>query len=1105
MRTRPDWLIRSCTIASIAIWDQYTTELLRKGYGQVNFPEKKHLSPIRENVHKVDDCLSWYGILCWCLRAISIQKNRSNTEPKVTIERSFVLQVYVHIDSRSCEQAACHLSSVYQRLSRGEPLDSQNGKAQISVGDESNILERVARLISSVRGAKPDYAHLAAELEPALPFDLLGIVLLRHDREAVRVTACQKAGANWIAHYHQLPLADSMVERMFHTLLLSDQLPSYAEGRSGKEARASVMVGGNPRLAEALLVENFPEGALGLPAQCGDALCGHPELRAVLIAPLIAGGKMLGTLELGSADLDAYASAGLRRLILAIARVLATAIEGAQIGGNVEIQDRQRAELKDVSEVLMSSVDLPRILERIVTGITNSLHVAAAIVRYDKSQRGLYLEAYSKLDAGRLQSILRRKDVLHEQAIIGSTLLHRVQRVSQDIARDDHFPASACFASEMGVHSIYCHPLITGQYIYGALLLLSAEPGGFTPLKTDIFALFAGQATVAIHNGILLQSVQERRRFQEVIEQFEQGHQQNVFAGRNGEDEQELLTRLREETMNTFGVSLSSVLRFISDHLLTRSERHLQDILRSSHASALVEERSEADAFSAHRQEITYGEKMLFLARSSELEQLESSTASEGTAYLMQAADEALAWSGFLRDISAALMRVWNVDETQPQAYEQLRRNLADPVFIADLEGNCLYCNRAAELFCGLSSERESVPAWHQWQAQELTSALFSTFRPQATTLSLEQVLAPLLPRMRRLDTVLAYLHQFSEAANDEITSEPLPAFLRCTVAAEPLPGQVPLAAETNVAGQTWAIAGTSEPRAIIASPMQQRTQSSPTLLLDNSPSDRHYLLTRHALYNEHDQWFANALHVRDVTEQVRDEKNKVVLLASVSHDLRTPLTTIKAAVTGLLQPDVVWDDDIRREILEDIDAEADHLNTLVDALVEMSRIEMGALVLEKEWCDIAELVHNTLTRGQRLLAEFRVQTQIQTPLPLIYADYVQVERALYNLLENAARHSPRHAHICIIVDVLSQSVLSPGLMESRARTVRVQVVDEGPGIPVEQHERVFQSLYSMDAQGSGLGLAICRGIIEAHQGRIWVEANEKGGANFVFVLPIAS
>src|ERR1700741_1339853 len=99
-------------------------------------------------------------------------------------------------------------------LEWGEAMDLQNGKTQAPVGEESNILERVARIISSVRGAKPDYAHLAAELEPALPFDVFGIVLLRHDRKAVRVTVCQKTGGNWVARYHQHPLADSMVERL---------------------------------------------------------------------------------------------------------------------------------------------------------------------------------------------------------------------------------------------------------------------------------------------------------------------------------------------------------------------------------------------------------------------------------------------------------------------------------------------------------------------------------------------------------------------------------------------------------------------------------------------------------------------------------------------------------------------------------------------------------------------------------------------------------------------------------------------------------------------------------------------------------------------------
>jgi signal transduction histidine kinase/GAF domain-containing protein len=972
-------------------------------------------------------------------------------------------------------------------------MELQQGKAQAPVADESNILERVARLISSVRGVKPDYAHLAAELEPALPFDLFGIVLLRYDRQAVRVAVCARAEEHWVAHYHQLPLADSMVERVSRLFL------PVAQARTGAEESVGEAPGG-------LLVERFPEGASGLPAQCGDALCGHPQLQAILVAPLIAGGNLLGTLELGSTHLEAYSDPALQRLIHAIASVLATAIEGAQVGGNVEIQDRQRAELKDVSTVLTTAVDLPMILKRIVTCITNALHVSSAIVRFEGRQRSLYLAAHSGLDPVLLQRVLCRENIASQQAIIGATLLRRQSQVSQDIDRDEHFPLSRAFASVLAVRSLFCYPLSAGQYVYGALLLLSPEPGGFTPLKTDIFSLFAGQATVAIHNGLLLQSAQERRRFQEAIEQFERSSQQNVFDEQSEPGEQELLARLREETMNTFGVSLGSVLRFISDHLLSRSERHLQEILRSSRVSSLPEEIDEVRAFALEEREGAYSKGSMFLTRISDSEHLDHAAGSEGTAFLMQVADTALAQTDVLRDISAAVMRVLHIDEAQPQAYEHLRRSLAEPWFIVDLSGRCIYLNRAAEQFCELDTRLEGVHTWGIWPQER--HALFSSFRPlagrQQAPLTLEQALASLLPRARHSREVLAYLQEFTVASAGKEGGEEgaLPAFLRCTLAAEPLVAQAERRTDPR-SGGNWS--GAEAPRAVISAPSPQRAAAAPSLPPGSSPSDHHYQLARHALYNETGQWFANALHVHDITEQVRDEKNKAVLLASVSHDLRTPLTTIKAAVTGLLQPDVVWDEEMRREILEDIDAETDHLHTLVNALVEMSRIEMGALILDKEWCDIVELIYNTLSRAQRLLVDFAVQTQIQSPLPLIHADYAQLERVLYNLLENATRHSPRHTQIHIVVDTPGAQALVQGVPEAAARGVRVRVSDQGPGIPEEERERVFKSFYSLDAQGNGLGLAICRGIIEAHQGRIWVETEEGRGASFVFVLPIAS
>jgi len=203
------------------------------------------------------------------------------------------------------------------------------------------------------------------------------------------------------------------------------------------------------------------------------------------------------------------------------------------------------------------------------------------------------------------------------------------------------------------------------------------------------------------------------------------------------------------------------------------------------------------------------------------------------------------------------------------------------------------------------------------------------------------------------------------------------------------------------------------------------------------------------------------------------------------------------------LQPDLDWDEQTRREILEEIDAEADHLTSLVNAVVEMSRIEMGALVLEKEWCDVVEIVYRTLTRfeqansmGSTSSSKHTFSMRVQPQLPLISADYVQLERVFSHLLESAIHHSPNNTEILITLDVVHSATYLPGLL-------RAQVIDQGSGVPESERERIFKTFYTLDSQGSGLGLAICRGIVEAHGGRIWVESQPEGGSCFVFVLPI--
>src|SRR5215469_12662172 len=601
-------------------------------------------------------------------------------------------------------------------------------RTQTPTIEESSIVERVARIVSSGhewRGTKPDYTRLAAELEPAIPFNVLGIVLLRHDRQAVRITVCtRRSDSSWVEQHHQHPLEGSMTQRMLQ----------YPE----------------------MLVQNYPAGLDGPHAQSGDALSGYPQLHATLVAPLIVGEHLLGTLELGSIAFGTYDDEALQRLIKAVVRVLAAAIESAQTGGNVEIQDRQRQALKQVSSALASTMDLSTILHHIVVGIAEALHVSSAIVTLGRREQGLHLEAQSGLNPSILCRVVESSEVRSERSIIGYTLLRRQPFVSNDIDVDDRFPASRVFATDLAVRSIFSYPLVTGSTIYGALLLCSPEPGGFTPLKADILSLFAGQATIAIHTGMLLESAHQRSRFQEAIEQLERAHQQKT-------DEYELLERVREESQRTFGISFTSLLRFISDHLLTRDERDLQALmlaardeydritsLQTTQSQTLVQRSKSAPDWPSTTKAFT--PHALF----GEQETLRPDPRETSVTWLTQTAEAALARADLLRDVGAALAtaqaqsraairtkETWGNDERTPLSLQgQVTNDRDDAWLVVDISGRCVYMNPAAEVFCGI----RLMEAWED---------------AAITNVTLEDVFALVLSRIRNVDEVRLYLDDF--------------------------------------------------------------------------------------------------------------------------------------------------------------------------------------------------------------------------------------------------------------------------------------------------------------------------------------------------------
>jgi two-component system, OmpR family, sensor histidine kinase KdpD len=229
-----------------------------------------------------------------------------------------------------------------------------------------------------------------------------------------------------------------------------------------------------------------------------------------------------------------------------------------------------------------------------------------------------------------------------------------------------------------------------------------------------------------------------------------------------------------------------------------------------------------------------------------------------------------------------------------------------------------------------------------------------------------------------------------------------------------------------------------------------------------------------------------------------RTDALRMALLSSVSHDFRTPLTAIKVAASSLLQREVQWDDEARQGFAEAIVREADRLNRLVGNLLDMSRIEEGALKPEKEEYALTALIHDVLDRLDPLFAGRSVETHLPDDLLLVEVDYLQMDQVLTNLLENAVRHTPAGTPIEVTAQVEGAEIV-------------FSVADRGPGIPQTELERVFDKFYRVlhgrhpagsPPLGSGLGLSVCRGLLEAHGGRIWAKQREGGGLVVSVALP---
>ena len=248
---------------------------------------------------------------------------------------------------------------------------------------------------------------------------------------------------------------------------------------------------------------------------------------------------------------------------------------------------------------------------------------------------------------------------------------------------------------------------------------------------------------------------------------------------------------------------------------------------------------------------------------------------------------------------------------------------------------------------------------------------------------------------------------------------------------------------------------------------------------------------------------------IRDITERKQAEEQareadtlreldrlRTELLANISHELRTPLASIKGYATMLLDYDQRLKRDEKREFLETIDKNTDRLVELIEQLLDMSRLNTGILAIDKAPTTINKLCREVIAEAQVRSPDHRVSLELPGRLPRVNIDARRIQQVLENLIGNAIKYSEAGTEITVTARRVERELL-------------VSVTDQGVGIPEKDLPRVFERKFHAEPRqipgvgGVGLGLSICKGIVEAHGGRIWIESEEGKGTKCFFTLPL--
>jgi NtrC-family two-component system sensor histidine kinase KinB len=779
---------------------------------------------------------------------------------------------------------------------------------------------------------------------------------------------------------------------------------------------------------------------------------GDPVVRSYVGVPLFTGTQFVGILELSSDQAGTFSPENLNTLNV-IASHAAVAIENARLYSETLLRAEELATMNTLSSAINASLNLDELLDIVVYSISQAAGCDKAAIFLMDNERRLLSLAKSR---GLSETFIRRnqniRPTLGGQAQV---VLDRYPLVVNDISQIDPPADYLPLLLAEGIHAFADLPLRGRERVLGALTLYYGEPHAFDETELELLRTFANQVTLALENARLYERTDRAlaRRVDQLAAIEEIGRELTSTLDLTG-----VFNLVLKRAAGSTGASAGILAVRDAD---------------SNELEVIVAEGYPPDALERYR---AHGWPM-------ELG-IVGQVARTGETALVNDVEAEPLYIPHIKETSAQLVipivkenRVLGVISLESSRHQGFSPD--DVRFTTQLAELAAIAIDNARLFEQVREGRDNL------------QAILDSTREGVLVIGRDNRIVLANPMIEQLSGVTA-LELVGRRARDLI-EQPDPRVA------------------TLLGYPTHELERASNLLDVMSDHVTKRTYELPGNRL------RHIEQVGSPVINRGGEVVGRLIVLRDVTEERRLAAMRQDLTDMIIHDLRSPLTAVVGGVQVASDLTAASAESSSiQHALEMANQSCERLMSLVDSLLDISRLEAGQMPLERQPVLLDRLAQSVIEQTRPLAEQEKVTLQLQTvsQVPPVDADYELIGRVLVNLLDNAIKHSPRNG--LVNIKITSRSSVAPwsdqGIAQPSSNTeelpqdmVLCAVLDMGPGIPSEHRERVFERFAQLDGRrrGKGLGLAFCRLALQAHGGRIWVEDNPRGkGSAFIFTLP---